>query len=282
MRDLGIADRLRTAGLVVEELPGWKTRGKEEGFDPRGVMWHHTASAIGKDAPSLGIVTKGRPDLAGPLCQVLISRSNVCIVIASGRANHAGAGAWNGGQIGNSRYFGIEVENVGTPAEPWRPDQLQTVAEATAALIGYEGSLVASCCMHKEWAPHRKIDMHSVSGNEMRARVMQLCLGTAPVAPVVPADPGSVDLAAIAAAIAEASKQVVKRGSKGDAAKWAQILLNSKLDGPDLAIDGNFGPASAAAARVFQRNVQKFFRLSPAQMPVDGVIGPATWFWLTR
>jgi peptidoglycan hydrolase-like protein with peptidoglycan-binding domain len=113
----------------------------------------------------------------------------------------------------------------------------------------------------------------------MRARVMQLCNGTPPPAPPTPP---VVDLAAIAAGIAAASKQIVKQGSKGDAAKWAQALLNNKLDGPDLKVDGVFGPASVAAAKRFQSNVKRFFKLSSKQMPVDGVIGPATWFWLTR
>lgn len=151
-------------------------------------MWHHTASAMGRDLPSLNVVTNGRPDLPGPLCHVLTGRSNRNVVIAAGRANHAGAGKWNGSSTGNSRYFGIEVENVGTAAEPWRPDQLQNVAEVTAALIGYDAALVADCCMHKEWAPTRKIDMHTVSGNEMRSRVMQLCLGTPPAPPTPPAN----------------------------------------------------------------------------------------------
>ena len=282
MRDLGIADRLRAAGLVVEEQPGWQTRGSAL-FAPRAVMWHHTASAMGRNLPSLGIVTNGRPDLAGPLCHVLSGRDNCNVVIAAGRANHAGAGSWAGSSVGNSAYWGIEVENVGTVAEPWRPDQLQNVAEVTAALISYNPALVADCCMHKEWAPSRKIDMHSVSGNEMRARVMQLCNGTPPPpAPPTPPVAGGVDLVAIAARIALASKQIVKQGTKGDAARWAQILLNSKLDGPDLKVDGVFGPASVAAAKRFQTNVKRFFKLSSKQMPVDGIIGPATWYWLTR
>jgi peptidoglycan hydrolase-like protein with peptidoglycan-binding domain len=94
--------------------------------------------------------------------------------------------------------------------------------------------------------------------------------------------PPAVDLAAISAGITAASKQIVKRGSKGDAVKWAQALLNNKLDGPDLQVDGNFGAASEAATRIFQRNVKGFFKLNDSQMKIDGVIGPATWFWLAR
>jgi hypothetical protein len=182
MRDLGIADRLRGAGLVVEEQPGWQTRGSAL-FAPRAVMWHHTASAMGRNLPSLNVVVNGRPDLPGPLCHVLTGRDNCNVVIAAGRANHAGAGSWNGSSVGNSAYWGVEVENVGTQTEPWRPDQLQNVAEITAALINYDPALVAASCMHKEWAPQRKIDMHTISGNEMRARVMQLCNNTPPTPP---------------------------------------------------------------------------------------------------
>ena len=295
MRDLGIADRLRAAGLVVEEQPGWQTRGKSDGFTPNGVMWHHTASGLGKDAPSLGIVTNGRADLAGPLCNVLITRSNICIVIAAGKANHAGTGGWQGiTNRGNSTMYGIEVENTGYDStEPWRLDQLFVVAKVTAALIGYDTGRIPACCMHKEYTT-RKIDMHTVSGGDMRMLTSEFCRQwhegqapepvPAPVPEPVPAPaPAPVgDLVAVAAAIAEASKQIVKQGSKGDAARWAQILLNGKLGGADLKVDGDFGPASAAATRIFQRNVKQFFKLKDAQMKVDGVIGPDTWFWLTR
>jgi hypothetical protein len=286
MRDLGIADRLRQAGLLVEEQPGWQQRGSSN-FEPNGVMWHHTAAPLGKDAPSLGIVTNGRADLAGPLCQVLITRSNLCIVIASGKANHAGTGVWNGvTNRGNSTMYGIEVENTGyNSTEPWRLDQLFVVAKATAALIGYDSSRIAGCCHHKEYTT-RKIDMHTVSGVEMRVLTAEFCSQwhgkETPPPPPAPAPAPAGDLVAVAAAIAAASKQIVKQGSKGEAAKWAQILLNSKLGGPDLNVDGNFGPASAAATRIFQRNAKQFFRLNNSQMKVDGVIGPATWFWLTQ
>ena len=97
-----------------------------------------------------------------------------------------------------------------------------------------------------------------------------------------PAVAPNVDLAAIAAGIDLATKHIVKLGSSGTEVKWAQALLNNKLDGADLQVDGNFGPASQAATRIFQRNVKKFFKLSDRDMKVDGIIGPATWFWLTR
>lgn len=92
----------------------------------------------------------------------------------------------------------------------------------------------------------------------------------------------NVDLSAIAAGIDMATKHIVKLGSSGPQVKWAQALLNNKLENTNLSVDGNFGPASAAATRIFQRNVKRFFRLNDSQMKVDGIIGPVTWFWLTR
>jgi len=165
--DTGIADRLRGAGLAVVEVAGWKSRGSAS-FEPRGSVDHHTVGPRAGNAPSLNICTNGRSDLPGPLCHVLMGRDNTCYVIAAGRANHAGTGGWRG-LSGNSSVYGIERENVGTPAEPWRPDQTDAAAKAHAALIrGRAGADMV--CRHAEWTP-RKIDTHSVSGPDLRARV---------------------------------------------------------------------------------------------------------------
>lgn len=169
MRDTGIAGRLRAAGLVVVEVAGWQTRGSET-FDPRGSVDHHTAGPRAGNAPSLGICINGRSDLPGPLCHVLIGRDNTCYVIAAGRAHHAGQGGWRG-LSGNSSVYGIERENVGTVAEPWRRDQTHTAAIAHAALLRGPGLDAAMVCEHKEWAPTRKPDAHTVDGDTMRALV---------------------------------------------------------------------------------------------------------------
>lgn len=166
MRDIEIAARLRAAGLKVVEEPGWQTRGADR-FDPQGLVLHHTAGAARGTVPSLAVCTHGRADLAGPLCHVLIGRDGTCHVIAAGRANHAGAGSWN--QLaGNRSVYGIEVENVGTAAEePWTEELLDITARA-AATFPVPTDLI---CQHKEWAPGRKVDMHTVSGANMRRRV---------------------------------------------------------------------------------------------------------------
>lgn len=170
MRDTLIAEKLRLFDLKVVEVAGWRARGSDS-FNPRGMVWHHTAGPLKGNAPSLQICTNGRRDLPGPLCNVLQGRDNTIYVIAAGRANHAGAGRWNG-LTGNASVYGLEVENVGTSAEQWRPDQVETSCRVAAALTAD----AARCCHHKEWAlpKGRKPDMHSLDGDTMRARVGQL------------------------------------------------------------------------------------------------------------
>jgi len=181
MRDTGIADRLRSKGLHVAEVYGWQTRGNYT-FNPRGSVDHHTAGSSRGNAPSLAVVTHGRQGLSGPLCNVLVARDNTCFVVAAGRANHAGRGGWNG-LSGNSSVYGVERENVGTGAEPWRNDQHLVAGVVHAALI--EGRADASkVCEHKEWTP-RKIDAVDVDGNDMRHLVQTILnKGATPSKPV--------------------------------------------------------------------------------------------------
>jgi len=168
-RDIGIADRLRAAGCKVVEIDGWRTRGSDT-FSPRGSVDHHTAGSRVGNAPSLGICINGREDLPGPLCHVLIGRDLTCYVIAAGRANHAGAGGWNG-LVGNSSVFGIERENVGTTAEPWTDAQTKHSAKCHRALL--RGENISNICRHQEWAPTRKIDTHTIQGSTLRMLAAQ-------------------------------------------------------------------------------------------------------------
>jgi hypothetical protein len=150
------------------EIDGWRTRGSAT-FNPRGSVDHHTAGAARGNAPSLAICINGRADLPGPLCHVLVARDLTCYLIAAGRANHAGPGGWKG-LSGNSSVYGVERENVGTPAEPWRAEQTAHAGVVHRALMN--GKDAAFVCRHAEWAPNRKVDSHSVSGTQLRAAVL--------------------------------------------------------------------------------------------------------------
>lgn len=165
-RMLWLADQLRKWGCTVVPVPGWETRGNAN-VTPKVVVNHHTASRPGTKAPSLGIVTNGRPDVPGPLCNVLIARNGVCYVVASGRSNNAGTGSWQG-ISGNTNTFGIEAENNGT-GEPWPAAVLDAMVRVNAAVTTHLGLPVERCIGHKEWTS-RKIDPN-FDMNQFRLRV---------------------------------------------------------------------------------------------------------------
>lgn len=184
MRALWLPTALDRFEVQWAPVNGWETRGVDT-FDPRGGVDHHTAGPLTGDCPSLGIVTNGRSDLPGPLSETLQARSNLVYIVASGKANHAGLGDWNG-LTGNSRMWGNERENVGTSAEPWRMDQHNTAARLHAAWIWgmheFEGVDIdpANVCEHKEWAPTRKVDVHTYLGTQLRADIAAVLAGQDP------------------------------------------------------------------------------------------------------
>lgn len=156
----GLGHELRVRGVEVKKVDGWESRGHEGTFDPRGVLEHHTASATGSDAPAIHTVTFGRPDLPGPLCNFLVSRSGIVYFIASGRAYHAGLGGPFRGiplNSGNSYLWGIEIENNGV-GEKYPGHQMFAVRVLTKLLLTRSGNRGAFMAFgHKEWTS-RKID----------------------------------------------------------------------------------------------------------------------------
>jgi len=162
VHDTGLADRLRARGVTVVEIAGWQTRGSAT-FDPDGSVNHHTAgSAIGA-APSLTICIYGRPDVPGPLAQVLLGRDLVAYLIAAGRANHAGLGGWRG-LVGNSSVHGLEIEHTGA-AGATSPAQLEVAVQIHAAFLEAPGQSrdAGLVCQHFEWAPTRKVDFRELN-----------------------------------------------------------------------------------------------------------------------
>lgn len=264
-RDLGIANRLRSAGLNVVEVAGWQTRGSDS-FDPRGSVDHHTAGPRNGNAPSLGICTNGRTGLAGPLCNVLVGRDNTCYVIASGRANHAGLGGWRG-LVGNSSVFGVERENVGDGSEPWRPDQTETAAKVHAALISNHGANSELVCEHKEWAPRRKIDAYGIDGNQMRSMVRVFLDKPNPTPSPVPVKP---DVNNFLKALSEAAKKkpTLKRGMSSAAVKDLQNNINAIVKKNVLTVDGDFGASTERWVKQFQKD---------RKLKADGIVGYDTW-----
>ena len=75
-----------------------------------------------------------------------------------------------------------------------------------------------------------------------------------------------VNLGDIDAALSAARTKVLRKGSRSDAVKWAQIGLNKH--GADLPVTGYFGAQTHAAVVAFQES---------QKLKADGVIGPKTW-----
>jgi len=65
----------------------------------------------------------------------------------------------------------------------------------------------------------------------------------------------------------------ISQGDTGPAVTKAQQRLNAWGASPPLTVDGDFGPATLAAAETFQR---------AHSLTVDGIIGPATWAELNK
>jgi hypothetical protein len=144
-----LADIVRGAGLTVVEVDGWKTRGHGALVDVKTVVCHHTATPATArgDYPSLAVVRDGRSDLAGPLCNLGLSRTGVVYVVAAGVAYHAGVVL--DPSYGNTHSIGIEAENPGD-GSPWPAAQVDAYARLCAALVKGYGLTVARVLGHKE------------------------------------------------------------------------------------------------------------------------------------
>ncbi|AYN58780.1 endolysin [Arthrobacter phage Polka] len=142
MKLSNLAGKLRKHGLTVVETPGWAHRGfmGRDLLEVRGVLWHHTATNrvrfLGLNAPTLQMCIEGRPDVAGPLCQIVFGRDGTVYLTAAGLANHAGAGSAPGipRDMGNHYLVGIEMESSGVAPWDWTEDQLRVAPHLGAAL----------------------------------------------------------------------------------------------------------------------------------------------------
>lgn len=253
-----IADTLRDAGLAVVEHDGWKDRRRPGKFGPlRGVMVHHTGSnPKGGNTAALSTVLKGRPDLAGPLCQLLLGRDGTFHVIAAGRCNHAGKGKWQGVTDGNGQMLGIEAENDGNH-EPWPQPQLDAAVQGCAALLKHMGADAVMCAGHKEYAlpKGRKTDptfdmvaFREQLDNAMAGKV----LPHPEAAPIV---------------YVPAVRAMLLKGSSGPSIRQLQVKLQA-LGFYKGNLDSDFGPKTDTAVRAFQK---------ARGLTVDGKVGPSTW-----
>lgn len=146
VRRIGL--RVLAAGGDVAFDPGWERRGATT-FDPRGHTDHHTGTVYDVRR----ILREGHGRLPGPLCNFSIERDGLLVVIAAGRANHAGRGGYRG-LTGNGSVLGTEITGDGlgfTDAQVATNDRLHVA-------LAQEGIDVWLQHSHAEWAGGRKHD----------------------------------------------------------------------------------------------------------------------------
>jgi len=244
---------LLNAGLKVAEQPGWQTRGRSDIQGVLGVMCHHTAGPRTGIMPSLGIVTNGRPDLQGPLSQLCLGRDGTFFVVAAGRANHAGAGNWQGVATGNGSFIGIEAENTGLTqgpnADPWPNVQMDAYRRGVAAILKKLKSNAIMCCGHSEYAlPVGRKSDPSFDMEAFRRHVAAIMAGAAPLPGLIPAFDAD-------------NRRTIRRGDVGDPVPMFQSAIG-------LPVTGIFDATMEAFVRRFQE--------SQGLVP-DGIVGPRTW-----
>jgi hypothetical protein len=258
---LWMPDVLKQAGLKVALVDGWQSRGRGDAGATLGILCHHTGGARNGNMPSLNTLINGRPDLGGPLSQLGLGRDGTYYVIAAGKANHAGAGIWQGIVNGNTNFIGIEAENTGAANDlPWPPVQIDAYQRGVAAILKHIGRGAEFCAGHKEYAlPKGRKDDPSFDMVPFRAAVSAILAGTAPPPTMIPATEP-------AASGGAAPRPTLRRGDTGPLV----IVVQTKL-GVETA--GTFGSKTEAAVRVFQGGLG---------IVPDGIVGPTTWAALDK
>lgn len=246
---------LRSAGLKVAEVDGWESRGNGDMGRIAGIICHHTAGPKAGNMPSLTTLIRGRSDLPGPLSQLGLGRDGTFYVIAAGRCNHGGIGAWKD-VSGNVRFIGIEAENTGMADDsPWPAVQVDAYKRGVAAILRHIGKAAEDCVGHKEYAlPKGRKDDPNFDMTAFRQDVAAILSGAVPPPALIPSttpssEPGKPDL------------PTLRRGDAGVNVSHLQELIGCE-------VDGYFGAKTEAAAR----NAQRDHGLVP-----DGIVGPKTW-----
>lgn len=170
-----LADALRAEGCRVSEQSGWQNRYRPGSFNPYGVLWHHTGTttSYSNTHPTLNTCINGRPDLAGPLCQVMIGYDGICYVISAGRANHAGAcngfGPFTSQRDGNDQLVGFEIDYDGT--QHMSPEQEDAATRCSAAVLKKFGRDEEYAARHAETSTTGKWDTGNMTGDQLRALI---------------------------------------------------------------------------------------------------------------
>jgi hypothetical protein len=182
---------LRAEGVPFTELEGWTTRGRDQAtgkpFGPvYGVLNHHTA---GVDSLAT-IAYRGQGSaVPPPLAHAYLPKSGRLVLVADGRANHAGTTTDNilraiiaekpipepdrstGIVDANDALYGIETENRGDGKDTYTRAQYDTWVRFNAAVCRHHGWSAGSAAGHLETSLEGKPDPRGpVEGYGRRGR----------------------------------------------------------------------------------------------------------------
>jgi len=185
VKALWLPDAVRSQGLTCVLVPAWDTRGHGGFRALEIVVGHHTGTSqtAKGDYPSQNVVTNGRADLAGPLCNVGLGRNGTVYVVAAGVAWHAGASTFAGFVDLNSVSLGIEAESAGGGI--WTPEQMEAYPRLVAGLLRYISRGVDRYCSHRTCATPagRKPDPRGIEDSWMRTNAARFMTGSTPSTP---------------------------------------------------------------------------------------------------
>lgn len=239
---------VKRAGVKYRAQSGWRNRGRGTMGSIQSIMCHHTAGPASGNTPSLNVVTYGRPGLSGPLAQLFLARDGTVILVAAGRANHAGRVSSN--RYSNSHSIGIEAEATGVSS--WPAAQMDAYAKLCKALIDEFNLPVSRVIGHAEAAVPRgrKIDPN-FSMNDFRKKVGGSKGGVSQ---------GSGSGGSTYTTVT-GSTPLVKLYHKGEPVRRIQKAVG-------ITVDGYYGPNTKNAVQVFQRK---------HGLSADGIVGTKTW-----
>lgn len=166
---------LKAEGVRVYGYKSWRSHNRNHKGawgGVNGVMIHHTVSR--HDDSSVALCYNGHATLPGPLCHAVGRNDGRVALVSNGRANHAGSGdpdvlravineskslpnANSASTDGNSRFYGIEIVNMGDGRDTYTAAQYDQAVRWAAAICRAHGWSAESVIGHKEWQPG-KID----------------------------------------------------------------------------------------------------------------------------
>ena len=241
------------AGRRVIDRPSPNLDGRPYGAGPVDTLVLHYTGMVSAEA-ALARLTDRRAKVSAHWC---VGEDGTLwrLVPEERRAWHAGQSEWRGRPSVNDFSIGIELVNPGHEHgyRPFPRLQIDALLDLARDIVARHPIDPRNVVAHSDIAPTRRQDPGELFD---WARLAEAGIGLWPRPVTQTARAGGM----------------LRRGDRGAAVRRQQERLRAV--GYDLAVDGDFGPATAAVVRAFQRH----FR----QARVDGAIDADTAAVLDR